>query len=106
MIRFLKIAKKHNSCFKQSKYDFNMEEIPILEVIAGKGQEISINIIGPLPKSNRMDVIVVIVDRFIKMIRLKTIIMNIFSESIAKIYRDNIWKLYGIPKKILSNKEP
>ena len=53
-----------------------------------------------------MDVIVVIVDRFIKMIRLKTIIMNIFSESIAKIYRDNIWKLYGIPKKILSNKEP
>ena len=83
-----------------------MEEIPILEVIAGKGQEISINIIGPLPKSNRMDVIVVIVDRFIKMIRLKTIIMNIFSESIAKIYRDNIWKLYGIPKKILSNKEP
>ena len=83
-----------------------MEEIPILEVIAGKGQEISINIIGPLPKSNRMDVIVVIVDRFIKMIRLKTIMMNIFSESIAKIYRDNIWKLYGIPKKILSNKEP
>ena len=37
MIRFLKIAKKHNSCFKQSKYDFNMEKIPILEVIASKG---------------------------------------------------------------------
>ena len=28
--RFLKIAKKHNLCFKQSKYDFNIEEIPIL----------------------------------------------------------------------------
>ena len=25
-------------CFKQSKCDFNMEEIPILEVIVGKGQ--------------------------------------------------------------------
>ena len=25
MIRFLKIAEKHNLCFKQSKYDFNME---------------------------------------------------------------------------------
>ena len=37
-IRFLKIAEKHNLCFKRSKYDFNMEEIPILEVIVGKGQ--------------------------------------------------------------------
>jgi len=38
IIRFLKIAEKHNLCFKQSKCDFNMEEIPILEVIVGKGQ--------------------------------------------------------------------
>jgi len=37
-IRFLKIAEKHNLCFKQSKYDFNMEEIPILGVVVGKGQ--------------------------------------------------------------------
>jgi len=38
MIRFLKIAEKHNLCFKQSKCDFNMKEIPILGVIVGKGQ--------------------------------------------------------------------
>ena len=37
-IRFLKIVKKHNLCFKQSKCDFNIEEILILEVIVGKGQ--------------------------------------------------------------------
>ena len=37
-IRFLKIAKRHNLCFKRSKYDFNMEEILILGVIVGKGQ--------------------------------------------------------------------
>ena len=37
MIRFLKIAEKHNLCFKRLKYDFNMEEIPILRVIVGKG---------------------------------------------------------------------
>jgi len=27
-------------------------------------------------------------------------------ENISKIYRDKIWKLHGIPKKILSDKEP
>ena len=37
-IQFLKIAEKHNLCFKRSKFDFNMEEIPILGVIVGKGQ--------------------------------------------------------------------
>jgi len=37
-IRFLKIAEKHNLYFKRSKCDFNMEEIPILGVVVGKGQ--------------------------------------------------------------------
>ena len=37
-IRFLKIAEKHNLCFKQSKYNFNMEKILILGVVFGRGQ--------------------------------------------------------------------
>ena len=38
MIRFLKIAEKHNLYFKQSKCDFNIEKILILGVIVGRGQ--------------------------------------------------------------------
>jgi len=53
-----------------------------------------------------MDAIVVIVDRFTKMIQLKSTITNISLEGITKIYRDNIWKLHGVPKKILSDREP
>ena len=34
----MKIAEKYNLYFKQSKYDFNMKEIPILGVIVGKRQ--------------------------------------------------------------------
>ena len=40
------------------------------------------------------------------MIQLKVTIINISSEGIAKIYRNEIWKLHRIPKKILSNKRP
>ena len=47
----------------------------------------------------------VIVDRFTKIIRLKATITNILLEEIVKIYQDEIWKLYGIPRKILSNRE-
>ena len=32
IIRFLKIAEKHNLYFKWSKYDFDMEKIPIIGV--------------------------------------------------------------------------
>jgi len=52
----------------------------------GPWQKISIDIIGPLPKSNEKDVIVVIVDQFTKVIQLKAIITNISSEEIMKIY--------------------
>jgi len=31
---------------------------------------------------------------------------DIFLEGIAKIYRDEIWKLYRVPRKILSDREP
>ena len=31
---------------------------------------------------------------------------NISSEGIAKIYRNNIWKLHGVLRKIFSDQEP
>ena len=45
-----------------------VEELHSLKIPEGPWKEISINIIGPLPKSNEKDVIVVIVDQFTKMI--------------------------------------
>ena len=57
-----------------------------MKIPQGPWQEISIDIIGPLLRSNGMDAIVVIVDWFTKMIHLKVITMNISSEGIAKIY--------------------
>ena len=52
-----------------------------------------------------MDAIVVIVDQFMKMIRLKATTTNISLEGIVKIYRDKIWKLYGVSRRILSDRE-
>jgi len=38
IIWFLKVTEKHNLCFKWSKCDFNVEEIPILRVVVGWGK--------------------------------------------------------------------
>jgi len=88
------IKKYVQGCFKyqQNKVQHQKKagKLHPLEIPQGPWQEISIDIIGPLPKSNGKDAIVVIVGRFTKMIRLKATTTDIFSEEIAKIYRDKI----------------
>ena len=102
------VKKYVQGCFKcqQNKVQHQKKagELYPLDISQEPWQEISINIIGPLPKSNGMDAIVVIVNRFTKMIQLKATMTNISLEGIAKIYRDDIWKLYGVPRKVLSDR--
>jgi len=104
------VKKYVQGCFKcqQNKVQHQKKagELHPLEIPQGPWQEISIDIIRPLPKSNGMDAIVVIVDRFMKMIHLKATTTNVSSEGIAKIYRDDIWRLHGISRKILSDRGP
>ena len=104
------IEKYVQGCFKcqQNKVQYQRKhgELHSLEIPQGLWQEISIDIIGLLPKSNGKDAIVIIVDRFIKIIRLKATTTNISSKEIVKIYQNKIRKLHGIPRKILSNREP
>jgi len=40
------------------------------------------------------------------MIRLVATMTSISSDEVARIYWDDIWKIHGIPKKIISNKGP
>jgi len=40
------------------------------------------------------------------MIRLMATMTSISSSEVARIYRDDIWKIHGIPKKIISNRRP
>ena len=77
-----------------------------LEIPEGPWQDISIDMIGLLSRSNESDAILVIVDCFTKMIRLKVTMTNLSSEGVAKIYRNKIWKIHGIPKTILSDRGP
>jgi len=66
------VKKYIQGCFKcqQNKVQYQRKagELHSLEIPQGLWQEISIDIIGPLPKLNGMDTIVVIVDHFTKMI--------------------------------------
>ena len=69
-------------------------------------EEISIDIIGLLPRSENKDAILVVMDQFSKMIRLMVTTTSISLSEVARIYQDDIWKIHGIPKKIISNRGP
>jgi hypothetical protein len=67
-------------------------------------QEISIDMIGPLPKSDEHDSILVIVDRFSKMIHLILTMTSLSSAGLAKIYKKEVWHIHGIPRRIISDR--
>ena len=48
----------------------------------------------------------VILDQFAKMIRLKVTMTVVLLKDITKVYWDYIWRLHGVPQKVLSNREP
>ena len=81
-------------------------ELHWLETPEEPWQKISIDIIRLLPSSNDKDLIVVIVNWFTKMIRLKVTTTAVSSEDITKIYQDKIWKIHGVPQKVLINRGP
>ena len=64
-------------------------------------QIISVDLIGELPESNGYNGICVFVDRFTKQIHVIPTNMTITSEGMAKMYKGQIFRLHGIPNKIV-----
>ena len=95
------IKKYVQGCIKcqQNKVQYQKRagKLHLLEILEEPWQDISIDMIGPLPRLNEMDAILVIVDCFTKMIRLKATTTNLSSEGVAKIYRDEIWNTQDNP---------
>jgi hypothetical protein len=72
-----------------------------------KFQHYSMDFIGPLPKSTSgFNGILVIVDMLTKAVSLAPIRMTYNATNIAKIFYERIFTRFGIPKKIVSDRDP
>ena len=66
---------------------------------------ISADFITKLPKSKGFDSVFVVVDRLSKMVRVvpcKEKGLN--AEKLARLFRDNVWSLFGLPAKVISDR--
>lgn len=62
--------------------------------------------VGPLPKSNGFDYLLVVIDRFSSMVHLIPTHTNTSATDVAMLYINEIVRLHGIPKSIVSDRDP
>ena len=65
---------------------------------------ISVDFITKLPLVQGYDSILVVVDRFTKMAHFILTTEKTSAEELAQLFRDNIWKLHGLPDSIISDR--
>jgi len=67
---------------------------------------ISVDFITKLPLAQEYDSILVVVDWLTKMVHFIPTTEKTSVEGLARLFRDNVWKLHGLLESIISDREP
>jgi len=62
--------------------------------------------ITKLPLAQGYDSILVVVDRLTKIVYFILTTEKVSAEGLARFFRDNMWKLHGLPESIILDREP
>ena len=69
-------------------------------------QYISVDFITKLPVSKGHDSILVVCNRFSKMSHFVATTEKTMAERLARLFRDYVWKLHGLPESVISDRGP
>jgi transposase InsO family protein len=69
-------------------------------------QSVSMDYVFGFPKINHKTGVLVFVDRFSKMVHLTAVSENITSQQTAQIFMESVFKLHGMPREIVSDRDP
>jgi hypothetical protein len=84
------------------KYPDLLAPLPIPD---GAWQVISMDFIEGLPKSRNANCILVVVDKFSKYNHFLALLHPFTATSVAHIFLDQVYRLYGMPTAIISDRE-
>ena len=68
-------------------------------------QSIGMDFLGPLPKSNNFDYLLVIIDRLTSQVHLVPITTTITAKGVVWIVLKEVMRLHGIPESIVSDRD-
>ena len=69
-------------------------------------QHILVDFIMKLPVSKSHDSILVVCDRFLKMSHFVVMTEKTTAKGLARLFRDNVWKLHGLLVSVISDRGP
>ena len=69
-------------------------------------QHILVDFITELLMSKGHDLILVVCNRFLKISHFVATIEKTMAEGLVKLFRDNMWKLYGFLESVISDRRP
>ena len=88
---------------KHVPYPGLLEPLPIPDMA---WTHISMDFVEGLPKSQGKDVILVVVDRLTKYSHFISMHHPYSAQDVVNIFLDNVFKLHGLPKVILTDRDP
>ena len=65
-----------------------------------------VDFITKLPVVAKKDAILVVCDRLSKIIHFVVTMEGTLAEGLARLFRNNVWKLYGLPESMVSDRRP
>jgi len=99
-------VEEYNQCQRMK----NRVEIPVGKLRPNKvperpWQHISVNFITKLLVSKGYNLILVVYNRFLKILHFITMTEKITAEGLVRLFRNNVWKLHGLPESVISNRD-
>ena len=88
----------------KNKMEEVVEKLKLSKVPEKPWTYLMVDFITKLPLVAEKDVILVVCDRLSKMIHSVTIIERMLAEELARLFRDNIWKLHGLLESVMSDR--
>ena len=83
-----------------------VEKLKLSEVLEKPWTHLTVDFITKLPVVAEKDAILVVCDRLSKMTYFVATIEGMSAEGLARLFRDNVWKLYGLPESVVSDRGP
>ena len=74
------------------------------EVLERLWQHILVNFITKLLVLKSHDLILVVCDRFSKMSHFVAMTEKTMAEGLVRLFKDNVWKLHGLPESVISDR--
>ena len=100
-----KYVKECNLCQRiKNRTEEVAEKLKLSKILEKPWTYLMIDFIMKLPVVAKKDAILVVCDRLSKMTHFVTITEEMSAEGLARLFRDNVWKLHGLPESIVSDR--